>query len=65
MINVFKCRADEKSDPKFKERGTLRSEGSDFQAVSTFATVVQFCLIHSCLTKESSFLPCSFHKDPD
>lgn len=65
MIIVFKCRADEKSDPKFKERGTLRSEGSDSQAVSTLATVVQFCLIRSCLTQESSFLSCSFNKDPD
>lgn len=33
MINVFKCRADEESDPKFKERGNLRSQGSDSKAV--------------------------------
>lgn len=46
-------------------RAALRSEGSDSQAVSTLATVVQLRLICTCLTQESSFLPCSFNKDPD
>lgn len=33
MIDMSKCRVDEKSDPKFKKRGELRGEHSDFQAV--------------------------------